>query len=239
MGSYSGAAKWYDLLYSAEKDYEAEAAVLATLLREVRPGTQRVLDVACGTGEHARHLRALGLSVDGVDLEPEFVAITRTKVPDGKFTVADMATVALPERYDAILCLFSSIGYVRTVERLEQTISNFSSHLVPGGTLVVDPWFEPGQLTDHDVQVISVQADGLVACRVSRTVIVQTTSILEMEYLVGQSTGIERRSERHELGLFTQEQIEASFRAANLAVERRRGVLRKRGLYIGVLPPAA
>ncbi len=234
MPSYSEAAAWYDALYSGEKDYAAEADVLAALIRELRPTAKVILDVACGTGEHARHLGALGFEVRGIDIEPEFVAIASAKYPEGKFSVADMTTVALPQRFDAIVCLFSSIGYVRTVERLNQTLARLASHLLPGGVLIVDPWFEPEQLTDGGVRVLSVEADALAISRVHRTVISGAISVLEMEYVIGLPTGIQRRSERHHLGLFTQEQMESAFRAARLEVERRGDVLRKRGVYVGI-----
>jgi 2-polyprenyl-3-methyl-5-hydroxy-6-metoxy-1,4-benzoquinol methylase len=239
MGCYSNAAAWYDLLYAAEKDYAREANVLATLIRDQRPAARRVLDVACGTGEHARHLAATGFSIHGVDLEPEFIAIAKAKCPRATFSVADMTKLEMSEQFHAVLCLFSSIGYVRTIERLNQTIARMAAHLLPEGMLVVDPWFEPGQLTDGCIQIISAETENLVACRVSRTLIVDTTSILELEYVVGRPGGIERFSERHELGLFTQDQIEGAFRAAGLTVERRCGVLRRRGVYLGFAASAA
>jgi len=63
-----------------------------------------VLDVACGSGEHARLLAGHGFVVDGLDLDPAFVRIARHKHPSGRFFEADMAGFDLPDRYDAILC---------------------------------------------------------------------------------------------------------------------------------------
>jgi hypothetical protein len=37
MSDYSHAAEFYDLLHPAEKDYAAEAGVLAGLIREANP----------------------------------------------------------------------------------------------------------------------------------------------------------------------------------------------------------
>ncbi|MAE61223.1 MAG: hypothetical protein CMJ49_07685 [Planctomycetaceae bacterium] len=64
MGPYGAAAEFHDLLYSEEKDYASDAAVLGALIRDVRPDARRVLDVACGTGTHAQHLTAAGLTVE-------------------------------------------------------------------------------------------------------------------------------------------------------------------------------
>jgi hypothetical protein len=48
-----------------------------------------MLDVACGTGEHDRFLCA-DYRVDGIDLNPEFVRIAKSKNPAGDYHVADM-----------------------------------------------------------------------------------------------------------------------------------------------------
>jgi hypothetical protein len=75
-------------------------------------------------------------------------------------------------------------------------------------------------------------------CRMSRTIIDGSVSRLELEYLVGTPAGIERRSETHELGLFTQAQMEAAFRAAHLAVERRPKALRTSRVSMRLWPSA-
>ena len=98
----------------------------------------------------------------------------------------------------------------------------------------MDPWFEPGQLTDGHISTIVGEGDDLTVCRMSRTLIDGDVSRLEFEYLIGTSEGIERRQEVHELGLFTQGQMEGAFRAAGQSVERREGALRRRGVYVGV-----
>lgn len=233
MGSYSRGAEFYDLLYEQEKDYEAEAGFVAGLIREARPGARTLLDVGCGTGRHARGLIDRGFAVDGVDLEPAFVEIARRRCPEGTFTVADMTTLDLPARYDAVTCLFSSIGYAVTEAKLHASIARMRALLNEGGVLLVDPWFEPGQLTHGWTMALTGRNDEATVCRMSRTVVDGDISRLEFEYLIGTADGIERRSEVHELGLFTQGQMEAAFEAAGMTVERRPEALRTRGIYVG------
>jgi ubiquinone/menaquinone biosynthesis C-methylase UbiE len=55
---FTASAEFYDLIYSTFKDYAGEAAQIVRLLRRLHPQCQTVLDVACGTGEHARILAA-------------------------------------------------------------------------------------------------------------------------------------------------------------------------------------
>ncbi len=51
----------------------------------------------------------------------------------------------LKRQFDAVTCLFSSIGYVKTKSRLGKAIRNISRHLLPGGVLLIEPWFTPEQ----------------------------------------------------------------------------------------------
>jgi SAM-dependent methyltransferase len=236
MAHYSEAAEFYDLLYQHEKDYTAEVDLLTRLIRERAPTAVTLLDVGCGTGSHARALIDAGFTVDGVDIEPAFVELARAKCPEGTFYVGDMTALNLPRRYDVITCLFSAIGYVESETALRLAIAEMSRHLNRGGVLVLDPWFEPGQLTHGWINILVGTGVDVTVCRMSRTLVDGTTSRLEFEYLIGRPSGIERRRETHTLRLFTQSQMEAAFAAAGLSVTRQPAVLRTRGLYITVKP---
>lgn len=233
MGQYGSAARYYDLIYSA-KDYGEEGDTLAELIRSRVPEAQRVLDVACGTGQHARVLADRGFDVDGVDIEAAFVEIASKKVPGGSFELGDMTDFALGREYDAVVCLFSAIGYARDEGPLNQAVACMARHVRPGGVVVVEPWFQPGQLTPGYIHTETAASDdGVHAVRMSQTLIEGPVTRLEFEYLIGTPEGIERLSEVHELGIFTREQMEGAFTAAGLDAELLEGSLRKRGLYVG------
>jgi SAM-dependent methyltransferase len=136
---FTASAEYYDLLYSTFKDYAAEADRIAALARQAMPGCRTVLDVACGTGEHARLLARQGFEVDGLDLSPAFLRIARARHPAGRFFEADMSGFRLPGRYDVVLCLFSSIGYLTTIDRVTAALVCFRDHLSPGGVVVGSP----------------------------------------------------------------------------------------------------
>ena len=76
---FTASSEFYDLIYSTFKDYETEATQIASVLRHCNASCKTVLDVACGTGEHARLLAAAGFIVDGLDLDAAFVSIARRK----------------------------------------------------------------------------------------------------------------------------------------------------------------
>src|SRR5262249_45287128 len=89
----SGYARWaesYDALRNPLIHVEEPA--VHGLVDSLPAG--RALDAACGTGRHARHLRARGHRVIGVDATPEMLDLARRAVPDADFRLGDLT--ALP-----------------------------------------------------------------------------------------------------------------------------------------------
>jgi SAM-dependent methyltransferase len=229
---FNASAEYYDVIYAAFKDYAAEVAQVTTLLRRLNPRCHTLLDVGCGTGEHARLLAAEGFAVDGLDIEPAFVRIASQKHPAGRFVVADMSDFHLRDRYDALLCLFSSIGYLCTLDRVTRALACFLEHLAPGGVALVEPWFPPGVLEANREFTHSGEAQGVRVSRRARTDIEGTLSRLLFEYEIEDHGEVRRISEVHELGLFTTEEMMQAFRDADLDVQHDPEGLTGRGLFI-------
>ena len=229
---FSATAAYYDLIYSRFKDYGREADAIAGILRAQDPRCTTVLDVACGTGEHARALAARGFQVDGTDLDPSFIQIASRKHPAGRFVAADMCDFHLDREYDAVLCLFSSIGYARTLDRVRQALACVRDHVTPGGTILVEPWFPPGVLDPARVATNVGEGDGVRVTRVSRVAIDGRISRLLFEYEISDAAGTRSVSEVHELGLFTTDELLAAFRGVGLDVRYDPAGLMDRGLFI-------
>lgn len=229
---FTASAALYDAIYAGFKDYATEARVVASLLRRVNPTTRTVLDVACGTGEHARLLGMDGFSVDGLDLDPAFIEIASAKNPSGRFVVADMADFDLGARYDAVICLFSSIGYARTLGGMTAALRCFARHAAPGGAIVVEPWFAPGVLQHGTVMRNEADANGVHVVRTSRVAIDGRLSRLDFDYEITGDAGATHANEIHELGLFTNGEMLDAFAAAGLDVTYDPDGLTGRGLYV-------
>jgi len=227
---FSRSARLYDAVYASIRDYPREAAELDRLIQERRPGARTLLDVACGTGAHLDHLS--GYEAEGLDLDPEMLAVARERLPKVAFHEGDMVDFDLGKRFDAVVCMFSSIGYVRTEERLRSAVASMARHLEPGGVLVVEPWLSPEAWVDRHVGAVFVDEPELKIARMNVGEREGNLSIFEFEYLVGTPNGLERFNERHELGLFTVEQYLEAFRAAGLEVDHDPEGPMGRGLYI-------
>ncbi|MDF2773483.1 MAG: class SAM-dependent methyltransferase [Geminicoccaceae bacterium] len=226
-------AELYDAIYFTFKDYAAEAADIAQRIRAEHPRARTVLDVACGTGEHARLLAEThGFEVDGVDLNAEFLRLARLKHPAGRFYEADMRAFDLPGRYDAVICMFSSIGYVKTLPELERALRNFRRHLAPNGIVMVEPWFPPEAVSVGHKSTRTAEANGVHVERVSTTDIDGRLFLLRFDYTIREGDRVRHTTELHELGLFTRDETLQAFAAAGLAARHEAPTPQNRGLYI-------
>jgi SAM-dependent methyltransferase len=231
---FTKSQRYYDAIY-AEKDYAEEARRLKRFtIEHKRSAGNALLDVACGTGGHVPYLRD-DFAYEGLDLDPEMVALARQRFPDVPFHQGDMAEFSLGRTFDVVTCLFSSIAYARTVPRLRQSIATMTRHLRPDGVLVIAPFFTPDAwVPGHPYAIFVEQPDlKLVRMNVSAVDASGTVAILDFHYLVGTPEGVEHFTEHHELGLFTDEEYRAAFAAAGLTVAYDAEGLIGRGLYIG------
>jgi len=232
---YDRAAQAYDVLHVARgKDYAAEAERVVAEVRRRLPSACALLDAACGTGGHLRHL-APSFEAEGVDASPAMAARARERVPGVVVHEADLRTFDPGRTYDAVVCLFSSIGYLVPLEELRRGIANLARLLAPGGVLVVEPWFMPASWRDPGI-VLAEAAEGedLAVARVSRSWREGSVSHVEMQWLVASGDGIEHVVEHHEMGLYTVEEYRAAFTDAGCTVEHDPDGLIGRGLFTGV-----
>src|SRR5579864_2877898 len=162
---FSVSAELYDAIYSF-KDYSTESSKIRKLIEQERPGAKSILDVACGTAEHAKHL-SVNFEIDGIDVEPKFIEIARAKNPAGNYSVADMRSFQLGKRYDIVQCLFSSIGYLLTPEDIVAALKCFRAHLAPGGVILVEPWLTPSAYKLGYPHMITVDQPNLKVCRMN------------------------------------------------------------------------
>jgi SAM-dependent methyltransferase len=224
---------FYDAIY-ASKDYWGEARKLDAIIRHAKrcQGTA-LLDVACGTGAHLVQLKRQ-YRVEGVDLDEGMLAIARKRVKGARFHRGNLRTFDLGRQFDAVVCLFSSIGYARTVPGLNNAISRMAAHTKPGGVVVVEPWITPENFGDGRSGVQTGEANGITVARAFRNYRRGRTSFLEFHYLVAADGQVHRIAERHELGLFTIEEYTRAFKEAGLRVRFYKRGLTGRGLFVGI-----
>lgn len=236
---YTRSAELYNVIHAGKPYADEAAAVHAHIRAHLRSGGNALLDVACGTGNHAFHLRE-HYRVDGLDLDEGLLRVARERMPDAAFHQGDMTEFDLGRRFDALVCLFGAIGYVRTEDALRRTIANFARHLEPGGVAVVEPWLSPESFRPGMPRLVVAESPELKVARMGRTDWEGDLSVIVYVYVVGRPGGIEHWEDRHLLGLFTHRQMLDAFAAAGLEVVEYdpRGLI-GRGLYVARRPESA
>lgn len=223
-------AELYDAIYHF-KNYARECERLRALIDETVPAARTILDVACGTGEHARFLKER-FAVDGIDINENYLLAARRKNPVGNYIRADMTDFDLGRSYDVVTCLFSAIGRVMTFERLERAIACMACHVRPSGALIVEPWFTPDQWKPGTLFVHVGEIGATKVCRMSLSGRDGDISVLLYHYLRGTSENVEHYTERLKLGLFTRDEMTWAFESAGMAVLYDSEGLMGRGLYL-------
>lgn len=231
---YGDRAELYDLIYHG-KDYDAEVDRLAGILADagIEPGA-RILDAACGTGEHLRRL-AGRYDLTGLDRSGDMLAIARRKAPDIPLLEADLVDFRVDAPFDAVLCLFSSIGYLLGEERLRAAAACFARATRPGGLLVIEPWIAPGDFRSGQVFLQTHDSDDVKVARAAHSVAEGERSLIRFEWLVARSgQGLEHFGEEHECWLCPRETMRAVFEEEGFRTRfEEEGLMPGRGLLLG------
>jgi SAM-dependent methyltransferase len=211
-------ARYYDLIY-ADKPYAEEARFVHELLGG---GPGRLLDVACGSGRHAREFAALGWDVTGVDYSADLLELAQG------FEVhrQDMRRLDVPgPPFDAATCLFDSIGYPQDNEGVVATLTGMRRHLAPGGRVAVEFLHAPAMLAGADpvrVRRFEVPGGGTLV-RISETALDEVGLVMHVDYEVielGADGSYRRETERQSNRFFGVEEMRGLMQLAGLRAER-------------------
>ena len=106
----------------------------------------RILDLGCGSGEPiARFFVEKGCELTGVDAAPSMVVLCRQRFPDAHWLVADMRSLDLESRFDAIVA-WDSFFHLRPDDQ-RCMFDVFQAHIAPRGRLLFTSGPQPGEAT--------------------------------------------------------------------------------------------
>jgi daunosaminyl-N,N-dimethyltransferase/N-dimethyltransferase len=215
---YGDRAELYDLVYSG-RDYAADAERLHGILEaEGVADGGRFLEVACGTGiylvEFSRWYEVVGL-----DVSPAMLEIARGKLPDVELLEEDMSDFEVEGAFDAVGCLFSSLGYLRTGTALAGAAASFARALRPGGILLVQPWIFREDWREGEPHLQTYDSEDLKLCRANVAKSEGDEAVLNFHWLVvRRGESIEHFTERHRLRFWTREEMTGAFEEAGFDV---------------------
>ena len=158
----AGYADAYDALYLT-KDYAAECNLVEQLFRTYGDAPIKgVLDLGCGTGNHAIILSQRDYEVVGVDSSPHMLVQARRKVAhlstNGQlnFQQGDIRKIELGRQFDAVLIMFAVLGYQLDNVDVLLTLRTARQHLRSGGLLIFDVWYGPAVLRQRPSERVKV-----------------------------------------------------------------------------------
>lgn len=222
-------ADQYDLLYG-DKDYEAECDLIEEVFRrDGQGGIKSILDLGCGTGNHAIPLARRGYEVMGVDLSADMLVHARDKAASlpalpGKallnFTHGDVRNVDLGQQFDAVLMMFAVLGYQLTNEDVLATLRTVRQHLKPGGIFICDVWYGPAVLTIRPSERVKVipAADGKLI-RTTAGILDTYRHLCEVRYHLWRINGnqvVGETEESHQMRYFFPQELALFFDYAGL-----------------------
>jgi SAM-dependent methyltransferase len=144
-----GPRKWWEEMFSEEflraipilssKQLEREVNFIDDALSVERGG--RILDLACGAGQHAVELAARGYDVVGFDLSQSQLdwagGLAQERGQRLQFTYGDMRDLVYSEAFDAIYSWNTSFGFFEEDKNVEVAQRIFRA-LRPGGRFLLD-----------------------------------------------------------------------------------------------------
>jgi SAM-dependent methyltransferase len=214
----SAYAQAYDDLYR-DKDYPAECDLLTGLFQEYGDGSiHRILDLGCGTGNHAIPLAQQGHHVVGVERSATMLAQAQSKAAQSSagsrvaFHAGDIRSVNLQQQFDAVLMMFAVLGYQPENADVRAALRTARRHLRPQGLLLLDVWYGPAVLRERPSQRIKIipAADGKIL-RVASGELDSLRHLCTVHYLLWQISNdrcVAETEESHTMRFFFPRELE-------------------------------
>lgn len=119
---------WYDYINEIMDYYQLKA--------------EKVLDLACGTGNMSLIFSRNSYEVTGIDRSKEMLLIAEEKARKAsaniRFINADLCEFRTDEKYDLAISLFDSLNYILDIDDLKKVFNNVYKSLKEDGSFIFD-----------------------------------------------------------------------------------------------------
>lgn len=115
------------------------------------PPNPTFLELGCGGGNNALHLKAQGAAMTLTDVSPQMLALSRALNPECEHVEGDMRSLRLERTFDVVF-IHDAIDYLTTEQDLRLALETAFLHCIAGGLVLLVPdyvreTFQPS--TDH------------------------------------------------------------------------------------------
>ena len=137
----SDLARHYDAMH-LHRNYGQECDFAHDVIQRYYPGAKRVLDVCCGTGEHAVRMAQQEYDVTGIDASPDMINVAEEKaIREGvsvDFRCLDLRNLDTVGEFQAAYCLGYTLHYMTTYPEVTNFFTTINGALLAPGVFLVD-----------------------------------------------------------------------------------------------------
>jgi SAM-dependent methyltransferase len=237
---YEDLASWFYLLTPPE-DYAVEAEFYGQVLDEsAQMPVRTVLELGCGGGNNASHLRA-HYELTLTDISDDMLALSRALNPECEHVQGDMRTLRLGRQFDAVF-VHDAVDYMTTEQDLRAAIETAHVHCKPGGVALFAPDFVRETFAPSTEHGGNDGEDGRALRYLEWTWDPDPsdeTYVTDFAYLLRDADGTVRvDQDRHTCGLFARSTWLGLVEGAGFRAERRAGIAGETApdVFVGMRP---
>ncbi len=223
-------ANFYNAYYSF-KDYEKEAAFVLSLAKKyLKKNLKTLLDIGCGTGGHLIPFVKAGIKVVGFDLSKAMIKQARKKIKNlmrdnpqittivPKIQVGDARSYRDGKKYDGIVSMFATMGYLTSNEDFLAGLRTARAHLNKNGLFIFDVWFGPTVLVGRpETRIQEFENKGMRTIRMVTPKLEPTRQVVSVHYNIFQIDGekvVAEVDEVHEMRFFFIQELKLFLKSA-------------------------
>lgn len=135
--------KFYDEISKYYKYIFPLSETTLSFLGESLPKDEKILDIACGSGEYTIGLKLAGYDVLGVDLDSLMIEKAKEKASEEKvdieFKVGNILKLEeiFEEDFGGMFCIGNSLVHLDTIEEIEAALKQMKNKVKEDGTLII------------------------------------------------------------------------------------------------------
>ena len=226
---------FYDLLHADDnRDPAAEAEALLRVIRARHPHATSLLDVACGAGDHLRHLGPHLAVAEGVAVDAAMAPAARHALPGTTIHETGLPDLDLGRRYDVVTCLHDALAQY-PLSGYRAALRALAGHLAPGGLIMIAPfWMPDAPIRRTASEALTRGDDGRTVTRIARGVPRDGAHRVEQHALVADGDGVRHVADTRLLRAFGRREHLSALAAAGCAADFLPTGLAGRPLLVGV-----
>jgi SAM-dependent methyltransferase len=210
--------------YQFTQERAAHEAGFVVKVLGLEPG-DLVLDLCSGQGRHAVPLAARGMHVTALDMSFQYlemaVAAARASGVQFETVHADMRSIPFSDRFDAVINMFSSFGYLESEAEDARVLEAVSRALKPGGGVLLDLLNRDWVIANYETEDSHAGDDGTLYLEHRRLDL--ETSRNHVSFTVVAPDGARREVGGHHIRLYTLREVRGMLDAAGLVYQSVHG----------------